>query len=420
MNVLHISTFDKGGAAIAAIRSHTSLLDCNIESNILFLFAQNADSIKNGFIYNKKEIQPSLIIRILNKLQLSKKKTQKEINEKLLENKIAGYEMFSFAHSDYNITHLQVYKDADIIHLHWVSNFLSFNFFQKTKKPIVWTLHDMNPFTGGCHYSMGCEKHKENCENCPQLIGTIDTNSAYCNLKLKKKKLASKQIEIVTPSKWLASHSQKSSLFGTYSHTVVPNTLDLTIYKKLNKDDCRKKLNLPPHAPILLFVAENIKNQRKGFTLLMKSIIELQIPNLQLVCIGKKNGNIDLVKDVHFLGEIHDEHTMALSYNAADVFILPSVEDNLPNVMLESLCCGTPVIAFPNGGTEEIIQNGINGIITDEISSTSLSSAISTFFLSQTQFDNIAISNQAHINFSSEKHNEAYLKIYKKLRRFNR
>ncbi len=415
MKILHISTFDKGGAAKAAIRTHTSLLDCNIESNILFLFAQNADSIKNSFVYKNKEIKPSLTNRILNKLKLIQGKSQQEKNHKLLENKVEGYEMFSFATSDYDFTHLPVYKDADIIHLHWVANFLDYRFFKQNKKPIVWTLHDMNPFTGGCHYSMECYKYKKKCSECIQLSGTIDTNNAYYNLKFKKKMLPTKHIEIVTPSNWLALHSQKSNLFKKYSHTTIPNTLDLTIYTRLNKDDCRQKLNLPLNVPILLFVSENIQNHRKGFAHLINSIGDLQIPNLQLACVGKFPENIDFMENLHFLGEIHDERMMAIAYNAADVFILPSEEDNLPNVILESLCTGTPVIAFPNSGAKEIIQNGINGMITDEISSNSLSNAISTFFLSKEKYNNINISTEAHVRFSREKHNNAYLNIYKKL-----
>ena len=127
MNVLHISTFDKGGAAIAAIRSHTSLLDCNIESNILFLFAQNADLIKNSIVYKKQKVKHNFIFWILTRFNLIQSKSQKKINDKLLENKVEGYEMFSFASSDVDLTQLKEYKDADIIHLHWVSNFLNFN-----------------------------------------------------------------------------------------------------------------------------------------------------------------------------------------------------------------------------------------------------------------------------------------------------
>jgi glycosyltransferase involved in cell wall biosynthesis len=106
---------------------------------------------------------------------------------------------------------------------------------------------------------------------------------------------------------------------------------------------------------------------------------------------------------------------MSLAYNSADVFILSSLEDNLPNVMLESLCTGTPVIAFPNSGAEEIIQNGINGIITDEISAISLSKAITTFFNNKSSFNSVNISKEAHSRFSGKKHFKSYLNVYSSL-----
>ena len=172
---------------------------------------------------------------------------------------------------------------------------------------------------------------------------------------------------------------------------------------------------LPLDKKILLFVSDTIENTRKGFDLLLDAIKMCNSNNVHLCAIGKKSDKIDYPENISFIGKIKDEKLLALAYSAADAFDLPSIEDNLPNVMLESLACGIPVISFPVGGMKEIIETGINGIISKEISARSLADSIQSFVHDELTFSPESIRQSAMRNFDPEAQTFRYLKLYHKL-----
>lgn len=415
MKILHVNTYDYGGAAIAAIRLHKALLSEGIDSSMLFLYKSNS-SIPNTYAYEiKRKKEPVFIVRQLLRIKhklLPPPIPNYIINQHKLINKPVGFKMFSFNPTDFDITTQKCYQEADIIHMHWIANFIDYNFFKKNAKPVVWTLHDMNPFTGGCHYSDGCDRYKTDCMNCPQLQGTIDDNNAFFDQEYKKSCLSMFSPIITAPSQWLKECSFKSKLFGTFKNQYIPYSLDMSIFKFQDKAFCRTIFNLPQDKKIILFVSDSIDNRRKGFDILLDSFKQLQNADIHICVVGDKKWTIDYPLEITFLGRINDERLMALVYSAADAFILPSREDNLPNVIIESLACGTPVIAFPVGGVIDIIKTGFNGIIVNDVFSENLTSAIMDFIEEKYSFDHFAIRNDAIFKFSSKIQAEQYLTLY--------
>lgn len=412
--VLHISTFDTGGAAIAAKRLHLALLEQNIDSRMLF--AKKTDmSVENSFEIKseKKSGLRSLGYRLSRKMGGGRNYWEK--SKSFLKGRATHHDLFSLPYSDFDFTKTDLFNKAHIIHLHWVPSLLDYDFFSKIQKPVVWTLHDMNAFTGGCHYSAGCIKYRTDCGTCPQLNGTKNRELAKSFLQYKNQKLKPELLHVVTPSDWMRHKVNESSLMGACEATKIFYSLDIDIFKPLDKSYAREVLNIPKDAKVVLFVSERLKNHRKGFDLLIDAIKSTN-ENILYCSIGDL-GNIDKpLENFKHLGKLTDLYSLVLAYNSADVLVIPSREDNLPNVMLEALCCGTPVIAFENGGMQEIINHDFNGILVSEQSSKSLACAIETFFKKSTFFKKTSISDKARDLFAPEKQAEAYMQLYSKLR----
>lgn len=417
MKILHINSYDNGGAALAAIRLHKALLSQDIYSSMLFIEKRN-NTLPNSYAYiNGSNAKPGFIFRQCARVKrkLLSKFTKRYLNSQKLRNKPEGFELFSFNQTDFDITTQKIYREADIIHLHWIAGFLDYKFFSKNKKPVVWTLHDMNPFTGGCHYSSGCDKYLTECKGCPQLLGTNDFNNSYYDQEYKKSFLLGQKIVITAPSEWLKQAAEKSRLFRIFKNIHIPYSLNLSIFKPQDKSFCRLSLNLPLDKKILLFVSADIENKRKGFDLLLKALSNLVSNGVEICAVGERDLNISYQTNVNFLGRIFDERLMALAYSAADAFVLPSREDNLPNVMLESLACGTPVIAFPVGGILDVIKPGFNGILAETLTSDSLGNAISNFIEGIYIFNSNEISKNAKQMFSPKTQANRYMTLYQSM-----
>ncbi len=421
MNILHINTYDFGGAATAAIRLHKALLKSEISSSVLFL-TKRVENIPHSYYFERDSNRHCTFINSKFKQikrELFKYRSNNYLNSRKLRNKSEEFEIFSFSTSDYDITTQKIYQSADIIHLHWVSGFIDYRFFQMNKKPVIWTLHDMSPFTGGCHFSFGCEKYVTECKNCPQLRGTINPDNSYIDQENKKSFLKGISPIITAPSKWLYEESIKSKLFSSFENFHIPYSIDIGIFKPHNKNFCRSILNIDIDRKVLLFVSDEINNRRKGFDLLIDALSKVRFSNLLVCAVGSGDTKIDYPIEIVFLGKISDERLMSVIFSAADAFILPSREDNLPNVLLESLCCGTPVISFPVGGMIDCIENGINGILTSNQSSEDLADAITDFVLGKYYFNSESISRTAIQRFSPALQAGRYINIYKKLLKLN-
>lgn len=415
MNVLHITTSTSGGAGVACIRLHQGLLHTSLNSSVLCLKDYKNIGADVPHIHEfKKGFLPVMIRKGKSWLYDQKLKSK-------LKNQLPGYEYFSAIKSGFDITRHAQYKKADIIHLHWVSGFLDFeSFFLKNTKPVVWTLHDMFPFTGGCHHADDCQGYKTDCNHCPQLKGCPDENFAGKQLGLKKTAINyTHLLNIVTPSSWLHDLSSTSSLFSNFFHSTISNGIDENIFCIGKKTDARKKLNLPQDKKIILFAAGSITNFRKGSHILIDAVKKLKTENAVLVAAGKTNG---LAADLPIIriGEINNPVQMASAYQAADVFVLPSLAENLPNTIAEAMLCGIPAIGFNVGGVPEMIINGKTGFLCNEINATNLASTIDRFFIEKNTFNETAIRNFAvekySLNHQSGKYKDLYNKIINQVR----
>ncbi len=272
--------------------------------------------------------------------------------------------------------------DPDIIHLHWVcGGFLRIESLKKFHKPIVWTLHDMWAFTGGCHYDGSCGRYKDACGACPQLGSRRRHDLSRWIWKRKKRAWQGIDITIVTPSRWLAECVKASSLFQRYRIEVIPNGLNIHCFKPIDKKIARDILSLPQDKRLILFGAmDSTTNKRKGFQFLAPVVQVLANNgwhnNVELIVFGssKPDNPPEFGLKVNYLGQFKDEISLAILYAAADVFVLPSTQENLPNTMMESLACGTPVVAFNVGGIPEMVEHQVNGYLakafdTDEFAS---------------------------------------------------
>jgi glycosyltransferase involved in cell wall biosynthesis len=384
MKILHINTNKGGGAAKACTRLNESLNKNEIYSNILLL----NNSPDNNFLeYRKTTLQNFLflIYKIRNKIFKSIFLIKKE-------------NILSFPDSQLKIESSKEYKNSDVINLHWVSSFLDYKFFSKNGKLLVWTLHDMEPFSGGTHYS----------NNKINLLNKII-------LKYKKYYLfkGRKQINIVCPSKWLMNISKNSELFSGFPHYHIPNPFNQNIFKKYDKENVRGEFKISKEKKVILFVSDSINEKRKGFSILLEAFNKIKDDNIILCSVGNNKNKIDH-KNYIDLGYIKDEETMSKIYSMADVFVIPSLEDNLPNTMIESIMCGTPVVGFEIGGIKETIKNGFNGFLSKEIDSDSLLTVINKTL--DSNFNNEKIIENSISKYSYDAIAKQYIELYNKIK----
>jgi len=349
MKVLHITTNAGGGAGRAALRLHRSLLKKGIESHILFLKDKN-DKIPNSHAYS--DYENNLIFKI------------KDFSHRLYSKFVSGfdkYQALSLAATPFNLLKVPIVRDADVIHLHWVTKFLDYkSFFRKINKAVVWTLHDMLPFSPGYHYLHGFDLNK--------FKTRLDKN-----LSIKKNALRDfDKLNVVAPTQWLLDLSKKSELFSKYKHRVIRNLLDRSVFQPaIDRNVLKSKYGFGIDDKIVLYVAEDINDKRKGIDFFVSITERLLEKNYKILLIG--SGEFEK-KDASIIsmGKVSDDKTLAEIYSLSDVFVITSREDNYPNTVLESLACATPVVGFDNSGIAEMIQHQKTGFIakafnTDEI-----------------------------------------------------
>lgn len=405
MKVLHLNTMPYGGSGQAAYRLHQSLLSDGVDSNMLFLLDNRDYSTIKSYLNFQKKINEYLV-----KFQIYR--FQKAFNSGRSKHK----EMMTISRSIFEIHKHKAVLEADIIHLHYISNFIDIpSFLKAVDKPIVWTLHDMWPFTGGCHYSDGCMNFQKTCTSCPEIskwnYGIPEREQR------RKKKITEKKIAIVCLSEWMKNRSQNSTLFQGKDHFLIRNSIDTETFIVRNKEALRAKNGIPNNVPVFFFAAGNLQNYRKGFDQLFGAIdlLEKEGINCFIFTAGKSAPQLDVIKNHKNFGLIRDQVKMAELYSMADAYLLSSKEDNLPNVMLESLACGTPVISNHTGGMQDIIKEGINGVFSLDFTSDGFLNAIRKFISIQRSFNRDQIRKDAISNFSPHIQSTKYQEVYKKL-----
>lgn len=419
MKVLLVNTYDYGGAAKACQRLHLSLLNAGVTSEVLLRNKQN--DWQQTYQFEPLESDPDFqkklkrkLRRLAQELKLYRREQNVDHKKNFLNSRPKGLELFSYPDSHLDITQSPLYREADIINLHWVANFLDFeSFFRKNKKPVVWTLHDTNPFTGGEHYEEEYLGLDDKGYPIKRRRSDMELRVIDQNLKLKKEILSVvNDLTIVSPSRWLFHEAQKSEVFGRFQIKYIPNGLDSTIYKPLDKGYSRKLLDIPQEKRVILFVSDSLKNYRKGFIFLQRALEQIESKNVLLCAVGNNSKELHLTNDILVLGAINDERLMTAAFSAADVFVIPSLMDNLPNTVLESLMCGTPVIGFPVGGIPDMITDGRNGLIAEEISVSALLKALLEFINSTDVFSKEKIRADAVKKYDSKIQAKRYISLF--------
>lgn len=260
---------------------------------------------------------------------------------------------------------------TDVLNLHWVcKGYLSIEAIAKLNKPIVWTLHDMWTFTGGCHYSQDCNRYQKQCGACPQLQSQHEKDLSHWVWRRKAKAWQGLNLTLVSPSSWLAQCVRSSSLAQNLRVEVIPNGIDTEIYRPFDRHIARSRLKLPQDKQLILFGATSpTSDPRKGFHLLQPALQKLASTEwrdrIELVVFGATRpiNPPDFGFRSHYLGSFSDDVALSLIYAAADVFVAPSVQDNLPNTVMEAIACGTPCVAFNIGGMPDMIEHQHNGYL---------------------------------------------------------
>ncbi len=355
MKVLHLSAFDlAGGAARAAYRIHQGMLGIGIDSQLVVQYKQSGDrtvTTAEPKVYAKlRSLADSIPVNFHPHRQ----------------------QMFSPQWCPDALPKSVARFAPDIINLNWVCNgFVPVEALAKFKQPLVWTLQDMWAFTGGCHYTLGCDRYQDSCGNCPQLQSDRDRDLSRWVWQRKQKAWQDLNLTIVAPSSWMAECARFSSLFRELPIEIIPFGLDLARFAPYDLQQARQQLNLPQDKHLVLFGAiDATGDTRKGSHLLQQALKQLSQSSrqkqIELVIFGasQPEKSIDFGFPVHYLGHL-DDTQLRLAYSAADVMVAPSLQEAFGQTASESLACGTPIVVFAYTGLADIVDRDRNGYVAN-------------------------------------------------------
>jgi glycosyltransferase involved in cell wall biosynthesis len=405
MKVLHISTEDiHGGAARAAFRLHTEINKLGASSQML---VRRKLSASNN-IHQDTSIT-SRLGAFFDHQSLNRYPNRERV-------------LFSSQWFWDSLNKHVARINPDIVHLHWICDgFLKIEALKKIDRPIIWTLHDMWPFTGGCHYAKDCTKYTSICGACPTLNSSISRDLSFRVLKRKISAWKNINLTIVTPTYWLAQCAKSSTLFKNRSIKVIANGINTECFRPHYKQVARDILRLPQDKKILLFVTGSTTGDpRKGFSYLVEALQLLQkeeMCDFELAVLGEEPPSEALpwTFKTHYLGKFNDEISLALVYSAADLFIAPSTQDNLPNTVVEALACGIPCITFNIGGMPDMIDHMENGFLAPPFNVKKLSGGIYTLMYDLDLYQKLSMNARAKAvkKFNIKKQAETYLDLYR-------
>lgn len=374
MRIVHINTFDyANGASRSAYRLHDGLRRQGHDSQMYVNVKVTEDPTVRTYVQPTSLL--SSLVRTARRLKL-----QYAAHRGARDSSPKTY--FSDATAVYKDTCRQI-PEGDIVQLHWVAEFIDYaEFFAwlPRRHPLVWTLHDMANFTGGCCFDLGCGKFVHQCGTCPQLHSKRDRDLSRKVWQRKRKYynwLDGNWVHIVTPSRWLGDEVKRSPLLSRFRTTIIPYGLDTDVFQPQDRRIARELLGIPQDARVLLFVAAGLNEYRKGFQYLLEALAGVD-DSSKMVLVSVGDGHLKGLEQFRYLRcqTIHNDRFLSFIYSAADIFVAPSLADNLPNTVLESIACGTPVVAFSVGGIPEMVRPGITGCLANPADSIGLRSAI--------------------------------------------
>ncbi|MDJ1169591.1 glycosyltransferase family 4 protein [Roseofilum sp. BLCC_M154] len=383
MKVTLLSRSDVGGGASVAVRRlYYALNDARIDATLLVGNKNREETV----LVNDSKVGKArgLVTRFLDNLPIKTydKSSKSLFSVQWVPDEVSGK--------------LKILK-PDVVNLHWISQgFMQVETLAQLPYPLVWTSHDMWGFTGGCHYTEGCDRYLKSCGQCPQLNSSKDNDLSRWIWQRKAKAWCNLPLTIVTPSHWLADCARNSSLFANKRIEVIPNGLNTKIYKPMNRRAARERLNLPADKHLVLFGALNpTSDPRKGFQYLEPALKSLSQSDwkdkIELVIFGasRPEQEPELGFKIHYLGQFKDDVALSLIYASVDLFVAPSVQDNLPNTIMESMACGTPVVAFKIGGIPDMIEHENNGYLAQPFESEDLAQGMGWILQDQERYNEL-------------------------------
>lgn len=405
MNILHISTHQTGGAALAALRLHQALLDSGVDSRVLTLDGEFED--KHIVRY-----KPLLDFRQTKGLAKVTKSVLYKVNIGMgrywrMHDKARKDHECQYTHpvSPYRVEKHPLVKWADIIHLHFCDDFINYpTFFKKVKKPIVWTLHDIGIGYGGFHY-------KNDYDRLLPYFRQIEDE--FLTIK-RKALLNAENIHIVSLSQEMFDFCHRIDYLKNKTNYIIPNGVDTTQFILFDKNVCRNELHLPTEKIILLFVAEYVQTQSKGLDLLKESIKTFDKDNMLICIVGnypKDMPQKDIVNTRYF-GKVQDVNTLSKIYSSADYFVMPSSQEVCPQAPLEAMACGTPVVVFPKGAMKDYVLPQY-GVVCKDCSLEALKDGIEESL--NKSYDGYQLRKYVTDNFSPSKIAQMYINVYKSI-----
>ncbi|MCD8304965.1 MAG: glycosyltransferase [Prevotellaceae bacterium] len=410
MKVLLVNTSQiAGGAAIAAYRLLKALLRGGVDAKMLVALRQTDD--------------PDVLTAApewRHKMHFATERARIWLSNGFTKKRLFALDP---ATDGTDITELPAFKEADIIHLHWVNQgFLSMAGLRKvlrSGKRIVWTMHDMWPSTGVCHYAGSCTLFRTRCHDCPLLKKPAKRDMSYTTFKRKAALYKDADFKVVTCSHWLEEQAHLSSLLKGKSITCIPNPLDTTLFCPGDKLEARKALGLPLERRLILFASQKVTDERKGIkyiaemakTLKKRSATQTDA-NLGFIAMGLKAERLAelLSYPVYPMGYIASPERLVEIYRAADLFITPALFDNLPNTIVEAMACGTPCVGFRTGGIPEMIDHLANGYVANYKDSQDLADGVE--FVLNTPGLGDAASHYAQYVYDQDRVARKYIEVY--------
>jgi glycosyltransferase involved in cell wall biosynthesis len=409
LRILHVCTSDNnGGAARAAYRLCSAQRSIGLDSQMLVL---------------KKTAMSSFVQAVIGKYRYSLHALKVLASKKIigLQKTPTNPIIHSINFFGGGLVNWINTSEFDVVNLHWLgSEMLSVEEIGRIKKPLVWTMHDMWAFTGSEHYDdiTHPDRYIKGYKPYTRPSGYSGPDIDAWVWKRKLKAWKNKKFNLVSPSNWLAECARKSILMRDQKCTVIPNCIDTATFKPVDHELARQILNLKTDRCYILFGAmDSTSDTRKGFQVLKAALEKLSLDNsfaakTELLIFGanqpEKNENLSF--PVHYMGHLNDDISLSLVYSAADIFVAPSMQDNLPNTLVEAMACGTPCVAFSIGGMTDLIIEGVTGMLAKPFEEDSLSKVIAKSL--SIEFDRVQIHESAKERYSQINVTKLYVELY--------
>lgn len=407
MKVVHITKLPDGGASWCAIRICRALRQHGVDASMLQMQGRAGEHVaiaEPDWLYReRKGVIPRAVMKLLRclfrfrfeRLVALRKKAAREDGNVFFTSPVTGYT---------SLAHHQLVREADVVHLHWVADFVDFpTFFRKVGKPIVWTVHDENPGLGGFHYV----SHRN--ESSPRWLALDKTYS-----EIKRRALHGRnRPHLVAISCQMQHFFAGNEILKDCPVTLIHNGVDCTMFHPLPQTESRKTLGIPGGKHVFLFSSYKIEDKRKGLHVLIPALDALCDDSIMLICLG---GYTSIPKakyvEVRCAGLVTDSETLSRYYSASDYFVLSSFQEAFAQTPLEAMACGTPVVSFPCSGAHDLVHDG-NGVVAADFTKESLLEAIRTAL--GRVYDRFAISEDVKERFSYDVIAQQYIDLYRQL-----